>query len=901
MDDSILKNNKNPNNLTSNKDEAVCHDCNEKLVYKTLKPLQQQQQQHHDEFKFKTTDFAYCLKCNKGTNSKKLFVLIEANNDEECNLAINAIHNINPDANVNVFESSSSSSATSSSSESPNPKSTKNFRLLNSTSRSSFGSISDNGSPGTCGGNSSNESGSMERQESRDSGFCSLSNSSFESMKSLSINDNNYNLTYGSQLTIPNDLVDLRSPIRRKWKKEHAWRYTNSSAKNFSIDDGDQLSSKPASLNIIEPIEETYETNSNGGSSTTERSISKDNSLEISLDNLNTNDTDSTVTVITKPKNLSEINNKVTMATSATNQKKRGKLIRESTIDDDNTNQSPPLSSLNDNNSENVKNNNECEKNVKKINIFSNRSSPPEKRASFNVQKQMSIDDTYSIDCENGADEQHGNNTQIEANDYMNDYEKNVIRSRVKAINNSYKLTSKYNKHDLHRNIGKFSFDTQHQQNEQLRSKIPIVRVQSFLDFNEGDDLAASEQKQNDNKQESALEQKQATYCGSSPSTSPQSFKDGCKKSNINIVDHTNKSLDDARRTIDQSSLSSLFPQSPLLANNNSSPIHSIKYGQNHSFDCDYKPSPHVFDPKISSSSASLLNQGNSMQTPTILFTQSASLDRYNYNPPEFNLVKTPYTLGRKLNSNSNDNTNNHNNNNNNNNKVFSTFEQHQHNYNLGTSKIEQKDTLGVRSTQQSTSQNVQSTVMPSPSLSASYTHLYNQIEYQQQQQQLRQHHHHHFNPQNSLYHLQQNVLSTSSPSINTFGKKDAQINSNKQECSPSVSPKHNSKNSNNNNQPQISPSQSSSNLLKQNEILNAFFNPYLQNINPTATKTLQTHGYPFQSYLQNSEIILNTKQFAIPQLSNFSIKNENEQYQQQQNYMKFKAEMFDKKYFTNK
>jgi hypothetical protein len=879
MDDSTVNNNNNNQiKFIQNEDESFCHDCNQKLFYKTLKPLQQNQS--HDEFKFKTTDFAYCLKCNKSANGKKkLFVLIEANNDEECNRAINAIHSINPDANVNVFESSSSS-ATSSSSESPNSKSTKNFRLLNSSSRSSFGSIENGSLTRASSFNDGGIGGSMERQESRDSGFCSFSNSSFESMKSLSINDNN-NITYGPQLTIPNDLnnFDSRSPIRRKWKKEHAWRYTNSNAKNISIDDyvdqQPQISiSKSKNLNIIESIEEKYELNSS-----TEKSISKDNSLEISLDNLNTNDSDSTPTKT----NSNETLNKISFLT-VNNQKKRGKLIREPTIDDENTVQSssgsPPSLCTQDNNENYKKSSADCEKDEKKNNNIlpikisvNGRSSPPEKRATFNVQKQMSIDETYS-NFEN-CDEQNINIS----NDKINDYERNVIRNRIKAINHSHKLNSKYGKHDSHRNISENPFDSRKLQNEKFRPKIPIVRVQSFIDCNENQDQEKQQQnqKQNDNSRDnSPLEQKQYYV----PSSSP--FKDNCKKSNIYIIDHTNKSLDDARRTIDQSSLSSLFPQSPLPNNTINSAIHhNIKYGQNHSFDCDYKSTPHDFEPKISLSSASIINNTNSMPTPTILFTQSASLDRYNYNPLEFNLVKAPYSVSKNVNN--NESTTNINNSDNNNkilnNKILSSFD-HQHHYSEPLIKIDQKESLVKLSPQHQQQQMPQNiSASSSPSLSASYTHLYNQIEYQHQLN-----HHHQFHP--LYHHLQQNPLSTSSPSINSFGKKEV---NNKHEYSPSVSPKQS------NQSQKISLSQSASNSLKQTEILNAIFNPY---INP---KSFQTHGYPFQTYIQNSEIIFNTnpKQFTIPQLSNFNFKKETEQFQQQN--MNFKADMFDKNFFNNK
>ena len=786
-------------------------DCNVQLAHKTLK--------HNEDLNSKT--ILNCTKSPNLNNNKKLFVLIEANNDEECNRAINAIHSINPDANVNVFQSGSSTNLTTAASSDSlsQDNSFKNIRFLNSNSRSSFGSSIGSIDAATLTSTPSiTNDGSIERQESRDSGFCSFSNSSFESMKSLSINDSNY----GSQLTIPNDhnsYSEVRSPIRRKWKKEHAWRYTNSNTRG-NVDEND-LTSKGANINKIEPIDEKYEIGSS-----TEKSVSKDNLLEISLDKLNTNDSD-TLTIKSNEGKTEVV----------VNQKKRGKLIREPTIDDENTMQASPTD---DNDCNNKNDDNKVNSSPKIFSLLNNgRSSPPEKRATFNVQKQMSIDETYPI----LNDEKFNNCSEV-----MNDCERNLMRNRMREINHNHKMNSKYGKHDLNRNINtKYQFNEASNERKSERPKIPIVQVQSFIDYENKED----EEQQQDLNHEAAM----------------SSLKENDKKNNINIIEHTNHSLDEALRTIKNhqqqdklnGSFSILCSQTPAFTH-----LHGLK--QNHSFDCDYKPT-NFFEPKISLSSASLINHTNSMQTPPIQFTQSASLDRYNYHPLDsFNLSKSPYS--KKVNTNETSNCTNKGMNN----KLFPSFDQ-QHHYSEPMIKMDQNEPK-LNSGPISTSASSSPSLSPSMNASLFLTRtdnalFYNQLDNSYQQKQ-------NFHP---LYQLhQQNSLSASSPAI----KESLQ---HKQESySQSPSPKINKNNSNSSQQVGIN----------QNEILNAIFQPYLQNMNQ---KKLQTQGYPFQSYLQNKEIIYNLtnnnlKQLTIPQLGSLNIKNENDLFQQQK--IKLKAE-YDK------
>jgi hypothetical protein len=837
------------------KNDVYCNECKGPLIFKTLKPVQQQQQEQNETKPKPTADFSYCLKCNNSQNlnnnsNKKRFVLIETNNDEECNLAINAIHSINPDAYVNVFENTSPNSSSSSSS-----KSGKNFRLLNSSSHSSGGSSTSSMDKSTGASSLSlHNDGSIERQESRDSGFSSLSNSSFESMKSLSLNDTIVSSSSsGTQLTIPGFVNDHNSESRsnrRKWKKEHAWRYSNSGNKS-NIDDNEPIN-KPNSLNIIESIDEKYETSSDKG-------ISKESSLDISFDNLNTNDTESTSPSIINNKNSGFVN-----------QKKRGKLIREPTIDDGITIQiSPPSQNYEENDDVDKKNNRQEPKKMH------DRSSPPQKRATF-IEKQMSIDESFP---EVFSQKLLTDNQNENQNDLMN---------RMRAVYYNEKLNNKYEKQDSYRNITKNPFDQQQQ-----RPKIPIVRVQSFIDFDE------SHEQQNESEQKN--NETNLNQC-----SSPKDKKQG----NINIIEHTNHSLDEALRTIKNhqqqqqqqqqiekvkpNSFSTLYPTP--TASTHLHTHHNLKLSQNHSLDLDHKPSlTNIFDPKMSllSSSSSLIN--HTMPTPQIMFTQSASLDRYNYNPLEFSLVKSPYSITKKQNGSENNSMLL------NNIKLYPSFD-YQHRYSEPMIKIDQKESLGKQNSD-SISTSTSSTIpaSSSPSLSPTYNfqsqnentkpattthlkHLYNPIDNNQNHFQCQQH---------PLYQLHTQQNSSSSPSFNcskTIIKEPLQIN--KQESiSPSLSPKPNLSG--------MSPSQS---IQFKNEFLNAFLNPYLQ------SKNLQTHGYPFQSYIQNNDLIYNfsnnKNQFSMP--SNSFNKSENDIFQQHQHssksdYHQMKYNQSDNEMFFNK
>ena len=104
---------------------------------------------------------------------------------------------------------------------------------------------------------------SMDRQESKDSGFWSAGKSSFDSTKSWSISESySTSLQTSSPPTNQAKLDDkstnenyLKSPTNRsgfKWKKGHAWRY-NSNSSNVSTDcsiNCDEPSTQNTSLNL---------------------------------------------------------------------------------------------------------------------------------------------------------------------------------------------------------------------------------------------------------------------------------------------------------------------------------------------------------------------------------------------------------------------------------------------------------------------------------------------------------------------------------------------------------------------------------------------------------------------------------------------------------------------------
>jgi hypothetical protein len=315
----------------------------------------------------------------------KSYVLIETTSNEEHNLTMNLLKSKFPSASIFSSKdsetneeaevdgtSTDASKELSNQAENPN-KSTTDFldRILKVYQNCDMKPEpkADAKSPDNRCGLSPSD-GSMERQESKDSGYWSLTKCSFESMKSLSLND-----------TIPNDFVtkllvnsenfEKLQPLTntskfnnvKKWKKEHMLRYNSDSDTNKCMS---------------ESFEESYFTHTDNPNT--------DSKAE-SIDGLASSSRNESL----------DTENEVGSANStstgtSTPQKRRGKLMRDITIDDESqvaacenpiVEPKTPVSEIQNNKASLLS----------KPDLFCK--SPPEKRPSLVFyEKKMSIDET---------------------------------------------------------------------------------------------------------------------------------------------------------------------------------------------------------------------------------------------------------------------------------------------------------------------------------------------------------------------------------------------------------------------------------------------------------------------------------------------------------------------------
>jgi hypothetical protein len=227
---------------------------------------------------------------------------------------------------------------------------------------------------------------SMERQESKDSGFWSLTKSSFESMKSLSLNDSTPLNELTSKLFVTGHADTCSDKLQqlskgKKWKKEHVLRYNSFSETKKCLSE-----------------------------SSFEDTSSNADTVRDECSNRTTDSTDGFSRAGSLDNNDVEVEVKSSTGTS-TPQKRRGKLIRDITIDDETS--QVGQTSVSDNNQpkasecEKTANSTDCAKQTA-TNQSSNSSlskrivqckSPPEKRASlFFYEKKMSIDEAPTFD-----------------------------------------------------------------------------------------------------------------------------------------------------------------------------------------------------------------------------------------------------------------------------------------------------------------------------------------------------------------------------------------------------------------------------------------------------------------------------------------------------------------------
>lgn len=836
--------------LNNNSNNNFQNELNPNIkLFETSSFTQQQQRQ---QFKLLSnvsltsahTTPSMSTQMNNKNETKKLFVLIETNNDEECSLALDVLKSNFPDANVNVCDGNNSTSNdnnvtkaiknpsdnSSSISNNSNNNSNNTSSTMNDTEKNLFKNIRlshinsnlhhhhhhqrhtqylssnhtrmvhSNSSVEGLRTNSNTNSNSlsfndnsMERQESKDSGFWSMSKSSFESMKSLSIHDtvgalmtnnsNNDSTTPIKSLSPTafndvNSLVISSSPLspthttrttpssspstttantltpttvaattvsnessgyhsRRKWKNEHAKRFTNSNS-NLSDKSSDNL--LIISRNSSASTEDKNELSVDYGNT---RSLSKDSSVDLSLDALNTNDPSEDNTQVSKEKNFngnntvcsSNNNNNNNYIPNVFSQKRRGKLVRDITIDDENLmihnineNNNNNNGNNDDNNNKNIdfNNNNNVKNEIKENDLDNNKNlnnrenkkqfqsgrvSPPEKRASL-IEKQMSIDETY-------PDE-----------DSKTNFANNIQFRRL----NSKKIFNRYDKYDLHRNI--HNFDDKNNNNK--KNKIPIVRVQTCVDEKNDDDEYLLKQSQTEQVQQQSQDQSQKQQhkhqqqnqqafdrcdyrtcpCCVSVSSTPSPLSTTSSLNDLNLnMNPKNLSLVE-HHSFDEQTLQQQKSKSSqhLFANTNLFPIYtgsqqlptqnlinqannSLKSNQKLSFDLDFNKhqmlhsqnvtttgsTGNFFESKlIATTSQQLLpkQQHHSFDgaTPSILYTQASSLDRYsNYPPMDFNLsnnnAKPPllaYGFNKQLSAELNPNKNLINAH-----KLYASFDQH--------------------------------------------------------------------------------------------------------------------------------------------------------------------------------------------------------------------------------
>ena len=334
---------------------------------------------------------------NSNDENNKLQVLIETNDSNEMNLILNTIKKMFPSANVirTCYQDNNlTTKETPSSSSSPPTTTTTTTSSNNSKAYLSV-------TPTECKkatteradsiDNSSliiSDSNSIERQESKDSGFWTRSKCSFESTKSLSIDVtakssqaviNTTSTTtvtptptitpstpkqehfldassVSTQFNIKNnyltsDSLSINSYNWKKWKKGQAWRYSNTNLSEQTNNNTDTIRTKTTnnsfcssdnssfSFSIDRNEDESNESYTN--TTTTNNYFSNSFELATSKLSLQTNNQWSSST--SKLEILSNSNNTNSTSTSDSNinssnnlinsQKRRGKLVRDRTID----------------------------------------------------------------------------------------------------------------------------------------------------------------------------------------------------------------------------------------------------------------------------------------------------------------------------------------------------------------------------------------------------------------------------------------------------------------------------------------------------------------------------------------------------------------------------------------
>jgi DNA-directed RNA polymerase subunit RPC12/RpoP len=392
--------------------------------------------------------------------NNKLQVLIETNDSNEMNLIINTIKNMFPSANVirTCYQDNNLSPK-----ETPHPPPTTTTAASSNNSKAYLSVTPTECKKATTEraasiDNSSliiSDCNSIERQESKDSGFWTRSKCSFESTKSLSIDVtakssqavyiNTTSTTtvtptptitpsppkqehlrdassVSTQFNIKNnyltsDSLSINSYNWKKWKKGQAWRYSNTNLSE-QTNNNDTIRTKTTnnsfcssdnssfSFSIDRNEDESNESYTN--TTTTNNYFSNSFELATSKLSLQTNNQWSSST--SKLEILSNSNNTNSTSTSDSNinssnnlinsQKRRGKLVRDRTIDntDDHISNNNNKTSSNLNLNEDTANNIEsreiltsspiqnCDITVAATLSKSGRISPPEKRLSISFK-----------------------------------------------------------------------------------------------------------------------------------------------------------------------------------------------------------------------------------------------------------------------------------------------------------------------------------------------------------------------------------------------------------------------------------------------------------------------------------------------------------------------------------
>jgi DNA-directed RNA polymerase subunit RPC12/RpoP len=399
--------------------------------------------------------------------NNKLQVLIETNDSNEMNLILNTIKNMFPSANVirtcyqdNNLTPKETPSSSSSSPPPPTPNNSKAYLSVTPTeckkATTERAASIDNSSLII------SDSNSIERQESKDSGFWTRSKCSFESTKSLSIdvtakssqaviNTTTTTTTtvtptptitpatpkqehlldsssVSTQFNIKNnyltsDSLSINSYNWKKWKKGQAWRYSNTNlSEQTNNNNNDTIrtatttnnsfcSSDNSSFSFSIDRNEDESNESYTNTTTTNNYFS--NSFELATSKLSLQANNQWSSSTSKLEILSNSTNTNSTSTSDSNinssnnlinsQKRRGKLVRDRTIDNtddhisNNNNNNKTSSNLNLN--EDTPNNNNiesreiltsspiqsCDTSAATLSK-SGRISPPEKRLSISFK-----------------------------------------------------------------------------------------------------------------------------------------------------------------------------------------------------------------------------------------------------------------------------------------------------------------------------------------------------------------------------------------------------------------------------------------------------------------------------------------------------------------------------------